>query len=223
MATHPSTRSSARSSARPGRPTRERILDAAHHLLRTLGLARTTTKEIAREAGCSEAALYKHFSGKEEIFVRVLFDRLPRLNPLLSELARDPGDRGLERNLLQVTEHAALFYEQSVPIAAALFAEPALKRRHFEGVRELGAGPRTPLRALAAYLRHEQARGAVRADADVDAAAALLLGACSQRAFLYDFAGGERPEQPLDAFVRGLVRTLLHGLAPTAGGGADGR
>ncbi|MBO8188208.1 TetR/AcrR family transcriptional regulator [Streptomyces spirodelae] len=205
---------STRESTQRARPTRERILDAADHLLRTIGLARTTTKEIAREAGCSEAALYKHFSGKEEIFVRVLHDRLPRLNPLLSELAQDPGERGLERNLTEIAEHAALFYEQSVPIAASLFAEPVLKRRHFEGVRELGAGPRTPLVALAAYLRAERARGAVRSDADVDAAAALLLGACSQRAFLYDFAAGERPDQPLADFVRGLVSTLLHGLAP---------
>ncbi|MGP3985667.1 TetR/AcrR family transcriptional regulator [Streptomyces sp. 3N207] len=196
------------------RPTRERIIDAAEHLLRTIGLARTTTKEIAREAGCSEAALYKHFSGKEEIFVRVLHDRLPRLNPLLNELAQEAGRRGLESNLTEIAEHAALFYEQSVPIAASLFAEPALKRRHFEGVRELGVGPRTPLTTLAAYLRAEQKRGAVRPDADVDAAAALLLGACSQRAFLYDFAAGDRPEQLLGDFVRSLVRTLLHGLAP---------
>ncbi|MBQ1123397.1 TetR/AcrR family transcriptional regulator [Streptomyces sp. A73] len=209
MPTHKSTRQT--------RPTRERILDAAAQLLRTIGLARTTTKEIARAAGCSEAALYKHFSGKEEIFVRVLHDRLPRLNPLLNELAKDAGERGLERNLTEVAEHAALFYEQSVPIAASLFAEPTLKRRHFEGVRELGVGPRTPLVALAAYLRAERERGAVRPDADVDAAAALLLGACSQRAFLYDFADGECPEQPLGEFVRGLVSTLLHALVPAGG------
>ncbi|WP_326688606.1 MULTISPECIES: TetR/AcrR family transcriptional regulator [unclassified Streptomyces] len=202
------------------RPTRERIIDAAEHLLRTIGLARTTTKEIAREAGCSEAALYKHFRGKEEIFVQVLQERLPRLNPLLRELSEDPGERGVERNLIEIAEHAALFYEQSFPIAASLYAEPTLQRRHFEGVRTLGQGPRTPLAALADYLRRERERGAVRADADVDAAAALLLGACAQRAFLYDFAGGERPEQPLAEFAASLVRTLMHALVPTEAGGA---
>ncbi|MDJ1138174.1 TetR/AcrR family transcriptional regulator [Streptomyces iconiensis] len=199
------------------RPTRERIIDAAEHLLRTKGLARTTTKVIAREAGCSEAALYKHFTGKEEIFIHVLRERLPRLNPLLDELSKDAGDQGVERNLTAVAEHAALFYEQSVPIAASLYAEPSLKRRHFEGVRELGAGPRVPLKALAAYLRSERERGTIRADADPDAAAALLLGACSQRAFLYDFAEGERPEQPLDEFVTQLVRTLMQGLNEAQG------
>jgi AcrR family transcriptional regulator len=51
--------------ASPQPPARVRILDAAHELMLTLGLARTTTKEIARAAGCSEAALYKHFASKE--------------------------------------------------------------------------------------------------------------------------------------------------------------
>ena len=196
------------------RPTRERIIDAAEHLLRTTGLARTTTKRIAREAGCSEAALYKHYRSKEEIYVRVLKDRLPRLNPLLEELSEDPGDLGVEHNLTRVAEHAVRFYEQSIVITASLFAEPDLKKRHFEGVRELGQGPQIPLEALARYLRAERERGAVRPDADPDAAAALLLGACSQRAFVYDATEGMPPPQPAEEFAAGLVHTLLRGLLP---------
>lgn len=199
------------------RPTRERIVDAAEHLLRTAGLARTTTKEIAREAGCSEAALYKHYRSKEEIFVRVLRDRLPRLNPLLDELGRDPGTLGVAHNLTRVAEHAVRFYRQSLPLAASLFAEPALKKRHFEGVRELGQGPHIPLVALARYLRAERDRGALRPDTDPDAAAALLLGACSQRAFVYDADEGMPPPRSTEEFAADLVRTLLHGLLPDPG------
>ncbi|GAA2258582.1 TetR/AcrR family transcriptional regulator [Streptomyces amakusaensis] len=200
--------------AKSTRPTRERIIDAAEHLLRSAGLARTTTKEIAREAGCSEAALYKHYRSKEEIFVRVLRDRLPRLNPLLDELGQDPGGLGVEHNLTRVAEHAVRFYQQSVPLAASLFAEPALRKRHFEGMKELGQGPHIPLEALARYLRAERDRGALRADADPDAAAALLLGACSQRAFVYDASEGMPPPQSTEEFTAGLVRTLLHSLLP---------
>ena len=47
--------------SRTGSSTRDRMLDAAYTVMRTRGLARATTKEIAREAGFSEAALYKHF------------------------------------------------------------------------------------------------------------------------------------------------------------------
>ncbi|MBA0054069.1 TetR/AcrR family transcriptional regulator [Streptomyces sp. AJS327] len=217
--------------------TRDRILDAAERLLRTAGLARTTTKEIARETGCSEAALYKHFVSKEEIFVGVMRERLPRLNPLLDELVaapkratpHGPGQRGdlgesgegaaddersVERNLTEIARVAAHFYERSVPITASLFAEPQLKKRHFAGVRQLGAGPHTPIAALADYLRAERAAGRVAADADPDAAAALLLGACAQRAFLCDFAAGETLDQPIEEFAAGLARTVLRGISP---------
>ncbi|MFD7880356.1 TetR/AcrR family transcriptional regulator [Streptomyces sp. NPDC059766] len=196
-------------------PARVRILDAAHELMLTLGLARATTKEIARAAGCSEAALYKYFPSKEDLFIRVLAERLPRLTPLLSALTADPGRRGLEENLTEIARQAALFYEQSFPIAASLYAETQLKRRHDQAMREMGTGPHRPIEGLDAYLRAEQAAGRVGPDADTRTAASLLLGACAQRAFAYDATpDGARP--PLDDFARRLARTLLAGIAPEA-------
>ncbi|MEU1013090.1 helix-turn-helix domain-containing protein [Streptomyces sp. NPDC005890] len=194
------------------KPARVRILDAAHELMLTVGLARATTKEIARAAGCSEAALYKNFDSKEELFVRVLTERLPRLTPLLDSLAAGPGRSTLEENLTEIARQAALFYEQSFPIAASLYAETQLKRRHDDALRTLGSGPHLPIQGLDAYLRAEQAAGRVRADADTYAAASLLLGACAQRAFAYDATeSGERP--PVNAFATRLVRTLLGGIS----------
>lgn len=193
------------------KPARERILDAAHELMLTVGLARATTKEIARVAGCSEAALYKHYASKEELFIRVLSERLPRLTPLLRGLAAEPGRAPVEDNLTEIARQAALFYEQSFPIAASLYAQPQLKRRHDDTMRELGTGPHLPIEGLDAYLRAEQAAGRVRSDADTFAAASLLLGACAQRAFAYEATPtGVRP--PVDAFARRLARTLLAGL-----------
>ncbi|MFD3520888.1 TetR/AcrR family transcriptional regulator [Streptomyces sp. NPDC058653] len=199
------------------KPARARILDAAAELMGTIGLARATTKEIARAAGCSEAALYKYFSGKEELFLRVLEERLPRLGPLLAELGEGPfgpdAPRDVEENLTEVVRQAALFYEATFPIAASLFAEPALLRRHAEGIGALGAGPGWPPLALARYLRGEREAGRVRADADVDAVASLLLGACFQRAFLSAFPDGEQV-RPLDEFAPALVRTVRSVLSP---------
>ncbi|AZM76163.1 TetR/AcrR family transcriptional regulator [Streptomyces sp. KPB2] len=193
------------------KPARERILDAAHELMLTVGLARATTKEIARVAGCSEAALYKHYASKEELFIRVLSERLPRLTPLLRGLAAEPGRAPLEDNLTEIARQAALFYEQSFPIAASLYAQTQLKRRHDDTMRELGTGPHLPIEGLDAYLRAEQAAKRVRSDADTFAAASLLLGACAQRAFAYEATPtGVRP--PVDAFARRLARTLLAGL-----------
>jgi AcrR family transcriptional regulator len=197
----------------PQQPARPRILDAAHQLMLTVGLARTTTKEIARAAGCSEAALYKYFRSKEELFISVLKERLPQLTPLLEQLVAEPGRGSLEANLAEIARVAALFYEQSFPIAASLYAEMQLKRRHDAALRELGSGPHRPIEGLAAYLRAEQEIGRVRADADPFAAASLLLGACAQRAFAYDMTEEGRPPQLLDRFAENIARTLLLGLS----------
>ncbi|MFG3346908.1 TetR/AcrR family transcriptional regulator [Streptomyces sp. NPDC048018] len=195
------------------KPTRTRIIDAARDLMRTAGLARTTTKEIAKAAGCSEAALYKYFPSKEELFVTVLNERLPRLGDLLGTLAVDPQGRGVEENLAEIARRAALFYEQTFPMAASLYAEPQLKARHEEVMRELGAGPHKPIEGLAGYLRAEQEHGRIDAGADPRAAAALLLGACVQRAFAYEMTPERKPPETLDDFARSIARTLMRGIA----------
>ncbi|MFJ7076176.1 TetR/AcrR family transcriptional regulator [Streptomyces sp. NPDC098781] len=194
------------------RPTRVRLLDAAHDLMLSVGLARATTKEIARAAGCSEAALYKHFDSKEELFIRVLTERLPPLRPLLSSLAAEPGRHSIQENLTEIARQAALFYEQSFPIAASLYAQTALKRRHDDAIREMGMGPHVPIQELDVYLRAEQQMGRVRTDADTFAAASLLMGACAQRAFAYD-ATRDAVRPPVDEFAARLARTLLAGIA----------
>ncbi|MEU9283256.1 helix-turn-helix domain-containing protein [Streptomyces sp. NPDC048275] len=194
------------------KPARIRILDAAHELMLTVGLARATTKEIARAAGCSEAALYKYFPSKEELFVSVLKERLPQLAPLLASLAAEPGRGTLLENLTEIARQAALFYEQSFPIAASLYAEPQLKRRHEESMRSMGRGPHMPIRGLDAYLRAEQGAGRVRAGVDTYAAASLLLGACAQRAFAYDSTEQGKPP-PVDEFATSIARTLLGGIS----------
>lgn len=195
------------------KPTRARILDAAHDLMLTIGLARATTKEIAKAAGCSEAALYKHFASKEELFVAVLQERLPRLGPLLRRLAEDPGERPVEENLTEIARLASHFYAQSFPIAASLYAETKLKRRHEDAMQEMGTGPHVPIEALDAYLRTERDAGRIDPGADTFAAASLLLGACAQRAFAYDATVGKQPPQPVDEFAAALARTLLAGIS----------
>ncbi|MFI6149339.1 TetR/AcrR family transcriptional regulator [Streptomyces sp. NPDC051109] len=189
------------------RPTPERLLDAAEKLMRTIGLANTTTKAIAREAGCSEAALYKHYANKEELFVRVLMERTPNAGPLMAELDRDHAERSVEEGLAAIARHASLFYADAMPMAASLFAEPALLTRHREGVQEIGTGPHVVRDALTGRLLRELERGRLRPDADPEAAAALLLGACFQRAFFLHFSGPE-VVQPVEEFAPAVARTL---------------
>ncbi|MCK7624750.1 TetR/AcrR family transcriptional regulator [Streptomyces sp. RS10V-4] len=201
-----------------GALTRSRILDAAAALMTNVGLAHTTTKQIAREAGCSEAALYKHFRSKEEIFVRVLHERVPQFSETLAELPERAGDeRGPAEHLRDVTLAALRFYRRSFPIAASLFASPELLATHRRKLDELGAvGPQNAGQHLAAYLAAEQKLGRLAAAADPYAMANLLIGACFHRAFLDLFFAGEAPEGALrpadeEEFATETVRALLGG------------
>jgi len=52
---------------RKGPQTRQQILDASLRLFSERGFARTTVRDIAREAGITDAAIYYHFESKREL------------------------------------------------------------------------------------------------------------------------------------------------------------
>lgn len=194
--------------------TRERILDAAADVMSRRGLPGATTKEIARAAGCSEALLYKHFADKEEIFLAVLRDRLPSLVTLLKGLPGRAGERTVGELLTEVVEQAVPFFAEGMPITSSLFAREDLAARHRGWLLERGAGPQRGNEGVAAYLRAEQKLGRVAAEVDADAAAALLLGACYQRAFLTRLMGEGPQALPAGRFAAAVVAAAVRGLTP---------
>jgi AcrR family transcriptional regulator len=195
--------------------TRERIVEAAESVMRERGLARTTTKEIARAAGYSEGTLYKHFESKEDLFLAVLAERFPSFVALVDKLPVRVGQGTLRETLEEVATNALTYYGEIVPMAASIFSEPVLLARHREGLRKRGAGPWMINEALAAYLEAEERLGRVREDADPEAAAAMILGACYQRAFFRSYLGEDVPAEGEEGFVESIVQTLMPSLSPT--------
>ena len=185
--------------------SREEIVAAAAKVMREQGYAHATTKVIAQTAGYSEAMLYKHFRDKTDLFRSVLAEELPALGATLAELTADPGRAPLRDNLVRVARLGLAFYVDSFPIAVSMFSSRELLRSHRERLH--GHGPHLPLQAVADYLRAERALGRIKADTDVEAAAALLLGACFQQAFLATF----EEREPADRADR-LADVLLAGL-----------
>lgn len=70
-----------------GLRTRQRILNSARHLFSEHGFAATTVREIAHDAGITDAAIYHHFSSKTE-----MLDIL--LRSATSGLRRNPAKAG---------------------------------------------------------------------------------------------------------------------------------
>ena len=195
--------------------TRERIVEAAERVMRTRGLAWATTKEIACAAGYSEGTLYNHFEDKEDLFLSVLRERLPNFVALVRDLPERSGRGTVRGNLEEVASAALAFYDESVPMAASVFSRPELLARHREGVRKRDGGPHKANEAVAAYLRAEQHLGRVLRDANPEAAAALLLGACYQRAFHSHFLGEEvLAGSGEESFIKDIVQAIMQGLSP---------
>ncbi|MGW5877609.1 TetR/AcrR family transcriptional regulator [Nocardiopsis terrae] len=188
--------------------TREHLLDSAAEVLRELGMARATTKEIARAAGYSEATLYKHFTDKSDLLLAVMRHRFPPFVEVLAELPGRVGRKDVRGTLLDLVPRAVAFYRHGAPMLGSLFADPGLLARHREGMAGHGAGPLNVNRALAAYLDDERALGRLPTGVDPGAAASLLVGACFQRGFLEAFLGHD-DFPPIELHAAELVDTLL--------------
>ena len=68
---------------------RETIEESAIRLFATKGLARTTIKDIASEAKVTEGALYRHYSGKEEMAWKLFNRELDQFTRLVSKVLFD--------------------------------------------------------------------------------------------------------------------------------------
>ena len=201
----------------PASGTRAQLVDAAERVLRSKGLARATTKEIAREAGCAEGTLYLHFADKLDLVRAVHEKLLPAFVEVVRHLPERAGTRTVEENLTDLARWALRLYRDMLPLGSSLFADPELLQRfRAMHIERGGGGPHRAWEPVVAYLRAEQALGRVDPGADPAAATLLLLGACQQLVFVELMTGPEAlpfrdPPDPAPA----LVATLLAGLAPT--------
>jgi AcrR family transcriptional regulator len=188
--------------------TRDTILDAAASVMRERGLANVTTRQIAAAAGFSEATLYKHFADKVELMSAVLQERNTGFTDLTAALAGAEGD--LEERLTAIARAAIVFFIDNFPMLASIFSDRTILESHKDGLRKHGNGPHRINEAVAEYLRTEAEAGRIRPEVDRYAAAALLVGACMQHAFLGHMGWTGRRDD--DAAARSFASTVLAGL-----------
>lgn len=108
-----------RSRKRTGKPTAERLLDAAEPLFAQRGFVGTSLHDIARAAGIREPGIYNHFASKEALYSCVLTRVLAPLRELMDNTLRDAAD--IPR-YLALTEQIILLLAQK-PEMAALFQQ----------------------------------------------------------------------------------------------------
>ena len=104
--------------SRPAAPERrDEIVRAAMECFAARGFSGTTTREIAARVGITEAALYRHFEGKEALYAAIIDRKMaaPALAERLVEAAARGDDRGVFGGLAKL-------------IIEALQADPAFFR-----------------------------------------------------------------------------------------------
>ena len=195
------------------KPTlRRRIIEAADTLIREEGLSGATTREIARAAGCSEGSIYVHFEDKIDLVIAVVVEREPYFADLL-ELPVRAGENTVEANLVPWVEELVSLMRDNQPIFFALMSDRSVFARFKERVRERQTGLVAVFKAAADYVSAEQELGRVDAGVQPEVVATILIGAARDHTFKRGLAGIDAPS--VDGFARELVRTVVHGLAPT--------
>ena len=194
--------------------SRQNIINATERLLQTKGLARLTTREIAREAKVTEGLLYHHFRDKAELIYEVVETRVSDSRNLLQNLPLQVGTRTLPEILEDVLHAVYLVHYDIVLLICSIFTDQQLRLRMREIMEEKNIGPRRTIEILSVFLAAEQRMGRLSDAVDPWAAARCLWLIIIQFA-MEDRLMGRKPD---DAHVREEIRsylqTMMKGLAP---------
>jgi AcrR family transcriptional regulator len=161
----------------------------------------------------SDGVLYNHFEDKEQLLAEAL---LAHVEAVMSspEPLPEAGQGSVEANLHTYITWALSVLVRILPPFAGLLSEPHVIAR-FHRLSYGGEGAPALPDALSRYLRAEQQLGRIDPSADIDAAAAMLIGACHDLLIPRLLFGIPSTEISVpDGFADGLVSTIMRGIAP---------
>ena len=193
---------------------RQNIICATERLLQTHGLARLTTREIAREAGVAEGLIYYHFKDKMELIYEVAEQRMHDAKNVLQNMPLKVGLRTLSENLEEVLHVVYHSHYEIVPIICSVFADHQLRVRMQEIMKERNIGPQHSIEGLAVYLAAEQRLGRIRDAVDPQMIAKCLWMISRQSAMLDQLMGHKPNAAHVRQEIRNYVQTLMNGLEP---------
>jgi AcrR family transcriptional regulator len=75
-----------------GANRRAQIINISKQLFSRKGFNGTTTKEIARASGISEAMIFRHFASKEDLYTAIIDQRIQEVGDALSDEALEAQD-----------------------------------------------------------------------------------------------------------------------------------
>lgn len=193
-----------------GHERKRQIIEAAATLFSRQGFNGTTTREIARAAGVSEATVFKHFATKEELYAAIIEVKSHGMQALdaMAAAAQRDDDAGVLRALaLEMIERTQ--------------ADPTLMRLTFLSALEGHALSEMMYHSrvqkldefLSGYIARRVAAGAFR-DVDPMQAAWNYIGMVSHHIQRREFFGHKPPgDPPRERVIEEMVRLFLSGVS----------
>lgn len=165
--------------------TRQRLLEGAARVFARDGIAGSTTREIAREAGVNEVTLFRHFHSKERLIAAVIGENFG----LQAAQAQPPAPVPTGNLRTDLTEHARRYEEllkANLPLIRTMIGEV---QHHGDHEQQVSQAIFRPLReALVARLRTAAAEGPLPGDASPEVLADLFAGMIFTGVLRRDFA-----------------------------------
>jgi TetR/AcrR family transcriptional regulator, cholesterol catabolism regulator len=204
--------------AGPGRKsarTRQRILDAAAHVLSRKGYAGTRLADVASAAEVAAPAIYYYFASRDDLVEEVMWSGMARLREHVTGIlaALPPGAGPLDRIDAAVEAHLRYSLEISDYTTASI-------RNAGQVPESVAIGPTAEAsrygdmwRALLGDADHA---GLLRPGLDPMAARMMVLGALNWAAEWWNPRRGS-----IEVVVRTAQSLVRHGLAAGAGGQQD--
>jgi len=184
---------------------RHKVRDAAVALFAQKGVRATTVKDIARSAGVSEGALYRHWPSKEELAADLFAAEYTAMSQSLRDAA---GSGPAPERLRRVIGHAFQLVEDAPDRARFL-----LLSQH-ESLPLVPKGQETPVDVIGGIVADGIAEGSI-VPADREALAHIVIGAIvlNLQSQVYG-----RQTAPLTALAGSIADALLNGIATPGAG-----
>jgi AcrR family transcriptional regulator len=152
---------------------RERILDVAEKLFTEKGYRAASIREIARECGVTNAALYYHFPDKETLFFEVINRHAERLRRRMEDAA-EKADSPREKTVAVLSSYTHSVMGQRAPVFFMRREVGHFKtKKMFSFITSL---MKTTLAPLADALRLAKEEAGVDAPPDEYESASMLVG-----------------------------------------------
>lgn len=179
---------------------RHKVRDAAVALFALKGVKATTIKDIARAAGVSEGALYRHWPSKEDLAAQLFAAEYTAMSQALRDAA---GSGPAPQRLRRIVAHAFALVEAAPDRARFL-----LLAQH-DALPLVPDGQETPVDVICGIVADGIAEGSI-VHADCDALAHVVIGAIVMNVQSQVYG---RQKTPLTALADTVADALLNGIA----------